>query len=179
VLLNRQDTARLSSAMLLKAWEANREHASSGRCYLRWTGESDALPLLLEEDVFHCIDQKTPGQLYFLLAFPAMALLEFAETSSSGGCAEAQAGSCRDAAGEMLQYLKTCSGVYESPWAHKVARAASMAQDAQTARRIADFLLTLQQPAGCFSAEDESMDAVDQTTEIVVWLRQIERSLSA
>ncbi|CAK0886254.1 unnamed protein product [Prorocentrum cordatum] len=91
-----------------------------------------------------------------------MALLELHHTTGSEGY--------REAALRVLDFLRGCAGVFESPMAHKVARAAAMAGDAETARRIADFLVSQQRETGCYQEDPEAMDSIDQTAEIAVWL---------
>ncbi|CAK0886253.1 unnamed protein product [Prorocentrum cordatum] len=98
-----------------------------------------------------------------------MALLELHHTTGSEGY--------REAALRVLDFLRGCAGVFESPMAHKVARAAAMAGDAETARRIADFLVSQQRETGCYQEDPEAMDSIDQTAEIAVWLLQIQREL--
>ncbi|CAK0886251.1 unnamed protein product [Prorocentrum cordatum] len=77
-----------------------------------------------------------------------MALLELHHTTGSEGY--------REAALRVLDFLRGCAGVFESPMAHKVARAAAMAGDAETARRIADFLVSQQRETGCYQEDPEA-----------------------
>lgn len=175
LLMGRAEVAARAGETMLKALNANTAHMEQGRFYLRWSGEAaeeGGLALVREEDMFHCVTQALPGQLYFLLAFPAMALLELAG-ADGGSSSEA----CRQGALRLLGFLRECKGVYESPMAHKVGRAAAMAGDATTARKIADYLVSLQQESGCFQPDPEAVDSLDQTAEIAVWLRQIEQDL--
>lgn len=175
LLLGRRRDAAAAGEVLRRALRANREPMISGYFFLRWRGEtSDQEPpvLIRQEGVFNCVAQGMPGQLYFMLAFPVMVLLELASLHD-----EPTADDCRAAANEMLAYLKGCAGVYSSPMAHKVCIAAAMAGDAETARKIADFLVSLQD-SGCFQEDAEAMDSVDQTAEIAAWLFQVEKSLA-
>lgn len=179
LLLGRRGVATQAGDAMVRALDANKEHMEAGEFFLRWSchraedrdGPAHmAVELLVEEkDAFHCVQKGAPGQLYFLLAFPAMALLELHHTTGSEGY--------REAALRVLDFLRGCAGVFESPMAHKVARAAAMAGDAETARRIADFLVSQQRETGCYQEDPEAMDSMDQTAEIAVWLLQIQREL--
>lgn len=179
LLLGKQDLARASAGTILRVLELNRlGPMKEGKFLLRWTGDTaEALQLVQGNDVLHCVNQREPGQLYFMLGFPAMVLLELAGVEGRGGS------SARDGyhggAAELLGYLKECEGVYESQMAHKVARAAALAGDAATAKRIAGFLIKQQTEAGCFQPDPEDLDSVDQTAEIAVWLQQIDQDLAA
>lgn len=177
LLVGEVEAARRAGDVLLSVLAANKAHMQAGKFYMRWpcgqtagtAGELAGDGLAREDSVFHCVSQAAPGQLYFLVAFPVMALVELSEVT---GVAE-----YRTAAIAMLDFLKGCQGVFESPWSHKVARAAAMAGDAATARRLADYFVQQQQPAGCYQEDTEAMDAVDQTAEIAVWLYQIQQDL--
>ncbi|CAK0885104.1 unnamed protein product, partial [Prorocentrum cordatum] len=174
LLLGRRGVATQAGDAMVRALDANKEHMEAGEFFLRWSchraedrdGPAHmAVELLVGEkdlDAFHCVQKGAPGQLYFLLAFPAMALLELHHTTGSEGY--------REAALRVLDFLRGCAGVFESPMAHKVARAAAMAGDAETARRIADFLVSQQRETGCYQEDPEAMDSIDQTAEIAVWL---------
>ena len=82
-----------------------------------------------------------------------------------------------DAARKLLGYLKSCSGVLESPMAHKVARAAYMLDDLETSEKIVRYFLKAQQPIGNFQEDPEAMDSVDQTAELTVWLHQMRKHI--
>merc|ERR1712118_297895 len=101
------------------------------------------------------------------MAFPAMVLLELATS-----CERVVADKYNAGALQLLEYLKNCVGIFESPMAHKFGRAAAMANDKDAAIKVADFLLSLQQSLGNFQSDSEALDSVDQTSEIAVWLRQ-------
>merc|ERR1712232_103022 len=105
-----------------------------------------------------------------MLAFPVMVLLEHSGTRP--------ANNYRSSTSALLDYLRSCQGVLESPMAHKFARAAAMASDKETAMQIATFFLSQQTQLGNYQADSEAMDSVDQTAEIAVWLRQISKDLS-
>jgi len=187
LLTGRHDVAELSANKLLQVVEANRGHMENGRFYLHWKSlellpglggkgfGADGEALVLEEDLFRCVLRDTPGQLYFMLALPALHLLETAEALAAQKASASEA--YRAGALALLSYLKSCAGLYESPWCHKVGRAAAKAGDAETATRVADFLVSLQQPAGCYQEDPEDMENVNQTAEIACWLYQIQQDL--
>merc|ERR1712232_1007413 len=153
--------------------EANEDNMKKGRFQLRWTPESASseggLELIPADDVLHCLNHQQDGQLYFMLGFAAMVLLEMA--GPSGKEAGVLEKSYRDAGMRLLDYLTKCVGVFESPLAHKVARGAAMAKNNGTATKIADYFLSLQQGAGHFQddTDTDALDSVDQTAEIAVW----------
>merc|ERR1711963_548563 len=103
-----------------------------------------------------------------MLGFPVMVLLEVTRLTA------VDKDDHTSAAMDLLAFLKECVGVFESPMAHKVARAAAMVHDRETSTRIADNFLAAQQAAGNFQDDPEAMDSIDQTAELSVWLRQIE-----
>lgn len=178
LLLGRAEAAEAAGNALMKVLEANKEHMQGGRFYLRWRHEGADLRLLRnDEDPFCSVNQKAPGQLYFMVAFPAMALLELSAGGAAAAAAETASAS-RTTAMALLEFLKGCEGVYCSSWSHKFALASAMVGDFETSRKIADYLVSLQQAAGNYQEDPEALDSVDQTAEIAVWLQQINRLLS-
>merc|ERR1712039_500907 len=150
--------------------ELNEHNMKKGYFQLRWhVGTEGELTLLDGDGVFYRVAQNEPNQLYFMLAFPVMVLLELASTRP--------ANNYRSSALALLDYLRNCQGVLESPMAHKFARAAAMASDKKTAMKIANFFLSQQTQVGNYQADSEAMDSIDQTAEIAVWLRQISKDL--
>merc|ERR1712048_355866 len=117
--------ARASADTLLKVIEANSQNMRNERFQLRWSGASaEELALVPGDDALHCVFQRKPEQLYFMMAFPAMVLLETATF-----CEQPFADKYRTGALQVLDYLKNSVGVFESPMAHKFGRAAAMAND--------------------------------------------------
>lgn len=160
------NAAKEASDSLLRAVDANRGNMQVGRFNLRWTWKDG---LCQEEDVLHCVQQKGSGQLFFMLGFPAVVLLEMA-AAGEGPVDRYKAGGQ-----ELLGFLKGCAGVHTSAAAHQVAYAAALAQDDETASRIAENVLTAQRNSGCFNDDPEVLYVMDQTAEISVWLRQLSR----
>jgi len=172
-LVGQMQLARKSADMLLKVLESNSQNMRNGRFQLRWSGASvEDVELVSGDDALHCILQHKPEQLYFMMAFPAMVLIEIAACYDQPVADKYIAGATK-----LLEYLKCCVGVFESPMAHKVGRAAAMAKDPEAAVKVADFLLSLQHKPGNFQDDPEALDSVDQTAEIAVWLRQISTDL--
>jgi hypothetical protein len=186
-LVGRLEVAQAAADTLVKALESNREHMRNGRFYLRWTAVSpecagshgfgrEHLNLVQEQDPFHCILQGAPGQLSFMLACPAMVLLELSKAVADVAVGASER--YRATALQFLDFLKACDGVHEGTMAHKYAIAAALAGDSETVRRILDVLFSLQHSTGCFGEDPESMEAVEQTAEIVVGLLIIQRELA-
>merc|ERR1712232_1529787 len=99
-----------------------------GKFLLRWTNSDVDEPCLIDEpDALHCINAKEPGQLYFMMGFPAMVLLELATSSSDD--LKVRADEYRETAQTIIDFLKTCEGIWTSPMAHKFGMAAAMAGD--------------------------------------------------
>jgi len=170
--------AQQAGDTMLRVLEANRMHMPKGRFFLRWKSATTEETNLVEaEDALHCVLQEIPGQLYFMMGFPIMTMLELAQSQATGDHAKAETYSA--AASELLAYLKGCTGIWESPMAHKVGRAAAMVGDQDAAVKVADFFASQQQSSGAFQADPEAMDSLDQTAEIAVWLRQIDQDLAA
>eukprot|EP00929_Paragymnodinium_shiwhaense_P103637 TRINITY_DN6726_c0_g1_i3.p1 TRINITY_DN6726_c0_g1~~TRINITY_DN6726_c0_g1_i3.p1 ORF type:complete len:234 (+),score=78.71 TRINITY_DN6726_c0_g1_i3:361-1062(+) len=162
--------AREAADQLVRVVRANAENMKQkGKFLLRWSNAGTGAAALVEAaDALHCVNSKEAGQLYFMLGFPAMVLREVA--SEIG----APAGDYYvEAAQALLEFLKTCEGVWSSPMAHKVAVAAAMLGDEKTSQGIADFFLKQQTTAGCYQEDPDAMDSLDQTAEIAYWLQII------
>ena len=132
-----------------------------------------------EPRVFHWVQQGEDGQTFFMLGLPMMHLTDLYRLTGQQRYL--------DGANQLLAFCEGCGDpLYRSLMAHKVARGAAMLA-AQTgnpsastmALRIADYLLSLQQPSGSFIADDQSMDSYDQTAELALWLREIHHELLA
>jgi len=185
MLVGRTEVAETAADKLVDVLEGNAKHMENGRFYLKWTGQKLAHEsaegfgaakdvFLEEDDSSHCIQQKAPEQLYFMMGFPAMVLIQLSALVSSSGEAEAY----KSSALQILDYLKNCEGLYTSLWAHEVGIAAAMAGDSGTAIKIADFLVSLQQSSGSFFNEPESAHSFSETAEIATWLFQIQRLIA-
>jgi len=174
LLCKKPQMAEAAADVLLHILHINQENMERGQFQLRWTGESlGNFAFVPGSGPFHCILQREPGQLYFLMAFPAMVLMELAARAEKAKAEAYHAGALK-----LLTYLKQCAGVFESPFSHKLGRAAAMASDKEDAVKVADFFLSQQQEAGNYQEDLEAMDSVDQTAEIAVWLYQIQQDLS-
>jgi len=97
--------------------------------YLRWQGHeviTKPPPGSELPDLFYVVNKDAGDGLYFMLAFPALVLLE-------------HGGSLRNksAATTLLEFLESCGGIRTSPWAHKAAAAFAAAGRHATARAIA------------------------------------------
>mmetsp|Transcript_87594 Transcript_87594/g.203740 ORF Transcript_87594/g.203740 Transcript_87594/m.203740 type:complete len:428 (-) Transcript_87594:86-1369(-) len=168
---------KLSSAegagdALVRALEANQLNMSARRRFnLRWRWQSGFVE---ETELSHCVLQGVSGQLYNMLGFPALVLLELQRAGARHGA------TYRAAATELLAFLKGCRGLFTSPDAHVVAAAAALADDKDTASRIASFLVSHQQGDGRFGSGDpEAHETMDASAETAFWLRQVELGLAS
>jgi len=175
MLRSKPQLAEAAADVLLRILRANQENIKKGRFQLRWTTTLSGNFVLVQDssDVLHCVCQHEPNQLYFMLGFPAMVLMEVADTVET-----AKAEACRAGALELFVFLNDCAGVFESPMAHKMGRAAAMIGDRDTAVKVFDFFVSQQSAHGNFQEDPEAMDSVDQTAEIAVWLQQSQRDLA-
>lgn len=73
-------------------------------------------------DVLHCVLQGAPGQLYFMVVFPIMTMLELAQHQVTGDhqTSERTAETHSSAASEILAYLRGCNGIWENQMAHSL-----------------------------------------------------------
>lgn len=174
LLRTKPHLAEAAADVLLRILQANQENIQEGRFQLRWTTTSSNDFALVQDvsDAFHRVSQREPGQLYFMMGFPAMVLMEVADVVGT-----TKADAWRAGALELLEFLRNCAGVFESPMAHKLGRAAAMAGDRDTAIKVFDFFVSQQSSAGNFQEDPEAMDSVDQTAELAVWLRQTQQDL--
>ena len=108
-------------------------------------------------------------QLYFMLAFPAMVLLEL----HAQGQDENRLYQYAVTAGRLLAFLRSCDGISGSLFAHKAAVAAAMGGERDAAGTISEYLLSQQRDHGGFADDADAMDTVDQTAELACWLRML------
>lgn len=133
LLTGRLGEAVVSASRLL--WAIKRNGARCTSFQLRWSimsetwvghaGERAKLP-----EVFYCVKRDTPGQLYFMLGFPAMVLLELASVmEESKGAVLPDVPSDHDAvtpevlrtgAAQLLAFCDSCGNFLHSLPAHKV-----------------------------------------------------------
>lgn len=170
LLRKRRKAAAGAGDALLRALEANRKNMSAWRRFsFRWSWHG----LAADEEPGSCVCQGRPCQQFQMLGFPALVLMELARAQLE------QRMAYREAAAELVDFLRGCSGLVGSSAAPVVAAAAAFAHDSETARRIADRLLAEQQPAGSFGGGDpESWTAVDSSAETAFWLRHVDLGLT-
>ena len=109
-------------------------------------------------------------QLYFMLAFPAMVLLEL----HAQGQDENRLYQYAVTAGRLLAFLRSCDGISGSLFAHKAAVAAAMEPiERDLAAVISQYLVSQQRAHGGFADDADAMDTVDQTAELACWLRML------
>lgn len=168
LLTGDSESAGFAGDSLLRALEANRIEMLEGRFFLRWTWMS-GLVMERDRDASYCVWQKGSGQQFHLLGFPAAVLAELASENIQ---AEIPGADFKKGALDLLQYLQKCDGVLSNPTSHQVACAAARARDEEFAAKISNNLVKLQQASGAFSADLQSLDAIDKTAELSICLRQ-------
>ena len=112
-------------------------------------------------------------QLYFMLAFPAMVLLEL----HAQGQDENRLYQYAVTAGRLLAFLRSCDGISGSLFAHKAAVAFAMVGEHygedDLPPAISRYLVSQQRAHGGIADDADAMDTVDQTAEIACWLRML------
>ena len=180
-VVNRQQREWLSSHERQQRVQLNDgTHSRPSKFRLRWdaaTTNTDApawisppaeggLPLM-----FYEVDRFSQGpQLYFMLAFPAMVLLEL---HARGQDVNRPYRYLCTAVG-LLAFLRSCAGISGSLFAHKAAVAAAMEPtERDLAAVISQYLVSQQRAHGGFADDADAMDTVDQTAEVACWLRML------
>ena len=127
--------------------------------------------------VFYEVDRTQPGQLYFMLAFPAMVLLELYARGRDDEGERGRAYRYCGTAARILAFLRGCDGINDSLFAHKAAVAAAMVGEHygedDLPPAISRYLVSQQRAHGGIADDADAMDTVDQTAEIACWLRML------
>ena len=154
---------------------------------LRWdaaTTNTDALEAWISPpaegglpSVFYEVDRTQPGQLYFMLAFPAMVLLELYARGRDDEGERGRAYRYCGTAARILAFLRGCDGINDSLFAHKAAVAAAMVGEHygedDLPPAISRYLVSQQRAHGGIADDADAMDTVDQTAEVACWLRML------
>ncbi|CAK0848111.1 unnamed protein product, partial [Prorocentrum cordatum] len=164
--------AATSGDSLLRALEANRDNMKSRRFSLRW---SWADGFNEDEHPLCCVTQDGKGQLYSMLGFPALVLLELSMGAAGSAISPQRAAAFREGASELLGFLKGCSGLVGSSTSHSTALAAAMACDHEAATKIGDAMLAMRTPSGIFSTQSDvdTVESFDQSADIVLMLSRM------
>ncbi|XP_078584773.1 uncharacterized protein LOC144866952 [Branchiostoma floridae x Branchiostoma japonicum] len=127
---------------------------------------------------FYVIQADQPQQAFFMIGYPmAFCVKLYAATGDE---------SYRTCAEQIFQFCQSChESVYSFSYSHKVAWGSALLAScsvdsqkyAESARKIADYLVNLQSSRGGFLDSSEDLENFDQTAEIAVWLREIESEL--
>ena len=177
-----------------------REQGDINTLPLRWDAESlDWLkPHHCEGDptcaapAFYAVDAKDSEQLFFMAAFPAIALYTLAARAPSDVPQEEAVAFC-EAAHALVDFLRRApASAMTATGIGKVAVAAALDGDWKFADAVLAHILSHQGPDGSFFYEDAAssrsgiegdverdrhrmaaMTALDQTAELVVWLRML------
>jgi len=154
---------------------------------LRWdaaTTNTDALEAWISPpaegglpSVFYEVDRTQPGQLYFMLAFPAMVLLELYARGRGDEGERPRAYRYCGTAARILAFLRGCDGINDSLFAHKAAVAFAMVGEHfgedDLPPAISRYLVSQQRAHGGIADDADAMDTVDQTAEVACWLRML------
>lgn len=155
---------------MLRTIEANRLDMPRRRRFrLRWKWDSGFVED--DKDPFCIVDQVAPGgQLYALLGFPAVVLLELAGREQKL-CAAYTAG-----AQTLLTFLRGCVGLASSPSASVVVHAATLAGDTNLATKLTTCLVkqAILQEVG-----SETPESMDWLADTCIWLAQASKVQAA
>lgn len=118
-----------------------------------------------------------PYQLYFLVGYPIAFLAKLYDATGET--------KYLDGARAYLDFARSChETLYSFFYAHKVGWAASQVarltgdQGAEsTARRIADYLVSIQEPNGGWVQDEPVHTSFDQSAEICAWLLELSAEL--
>lgn len=130
-----------------------------------------------ERAVFYHVSATQPNQAYFMIGYPIAFLGQlYRATGEEEYLATAQ---------WYLDFALACQGNLRAfHLSHKVAWGAALlanlTQDTRyrdLAREIADFLVSLQAAEGGWLQAEPAYTAFDQTTEIAIWLQEIQAEL--
>lgn len=166
------DGARLAARALERFLELQSEPAEA--FYLRISGSGDLIRTFPDPAaILYRVSVTEPDQAYFMLGYPVAFLARL----------HAATGESRfiDLARRYLDLALSCSGnVRAFVYSHKLAWGAAAAWGAtgearygQLTRDIAEYLLEIQHPDGCWLPGEPDTTSYDQTTEIAIWLLEI------
>ena len=148
--------------------------------YLRRDAGGDLITDFPEEQApFHVVRAREPFQLYFFVGYPIAYLARLAEATGEGAYL--------DGARAYLDFARGADdSLYRFHFSHKVAWAASIvarltgdARARDTATRITDYLVSIQDSSGGWLAEEPATTRFDQSAEIVTWMLEICAELGA
>lgn len=165
------EVATASADSLLRAITANHLNMTSRQRFnLRWTWEG----FIEELDVNNCVLQAEPEQHYFMLAFPAIQLLEH---SLSSQISKERRVALREAAAELLAFLRKCRGFESGRHSYVVAAAFAAEGDKGAALTLANRLIAKENPIFAAAVGTEAPEDLDLAADIVLWLTEVDRYL--
>ena len=131
-----------------------------------------------EQASFYVVKSREPFQLYFFVGYPIVYLAKLYEATG--------AAAYLDGARTLLAFARGADeSIYRFHFSHKVAWGASLVARLtgdpsafDTAIRIADYLVSIQDEGGSWLADQPAITRFDQTAEICLWLLEISAELS-
>ncbi|XP_078664564.1 uncharacterized protein LOC144907408 isoform X1 [Branchiostoma floridae x Branchiostoma belcheri] len=155
------------------------EKKEEDKFYLRMSNDGELIKNYEADSAdFYVIQADQPQQAFFMIGYPmAFCVKLYAATGDE---------TYRTCAEQIFHFCKTChESIYAFSYSHKVAWGSALLAScsvesqkyAESARKIADYLVNLQSSRGGFLDSSEDLENFDQTAEIAVWLREIESEL--
>ncbi len=170
------DRARRAGDFLLRLLD-NQPDLDHG-FYLRVDADGELITDFPEEQApFHVVKSREPFQLYFFVGYPIVYLAKLHEATGVDAYL--------DGARTLLDFARAADeSIYRFHFSHKVAWGASLVarltgdpSALDTATRIADYLVSIQDEGGCWLADQPATTRFDQTAEICLWLLEISAEL--
>lgn len=144
----------------------------------------DDVSMSVEEDYpaelepFYAVDSRKPNQLYFMVGYPMAYLCKLYSATQERRFLQG--------AIQLAEFCLTChESMYSFHFAHKIAWATACLWEItgdwkyiQMSIRIAESLLDAQDAdTGAFLPGEPLHDSIDQTAEVSMWLREVNRIL--
>jgi hypothetical protein len=126
---------------------------------------------------FYIVKRDSPNQLYFFLGYHGIFMTKLYQVTKDQRFL--------DSAKAMINFALVChESIYTFSFSHKVAYASALLA-AETkeekyralALKIGEYLISIQSEDGYFCKEMEPINKYDQSTEIAIWLREINNEL--
>ncbi len=130
-----------------------------------------------ELEILGVVRASEPYQLYFLVGYPIAFLAKLYDATGEEKYLEGSL--------VYLDFAHSChETLYSFHYAHKVGWAASLvarltgaAAAESTARRIANYLVSIQEPDGGWVQNEPNHTSFDQSAEIATWLLELSAEL--
>ncbi|WP_428263958.1 hypothetical protein [Haliangium sp.] len=148
--------------------------------YLRVAPTGDLITSFPDDAAaLHVVKRTEPFQLYFFVGYPIAFLAKLYEATGDSAYLTG--------AMDYLAFAQSCDeSLYSFNFSHKVGWAASIVarltgdtSARETATRIADYLLSIQDASGGWLLDQPPLDHLDQSAEIATWLLELSAELGA